>query len=134
MALTVPPPTPFSELGWIFHDNHFDSSIYQDEDIMEFSDSSADYQTPPHQTAEPQQQHQQQVSVCLDVYPKKKKKTKESCDDVLLPLYLIMSVSKLTAFRSVLIRKAELNRAIYSQISKQHQFSRNKIQFRYVKV
>lgn len=63
MALTVPPPTPFSELGWIFHDNHLDSSIYQDEDIMEFSDSSADYQTPPHQSAQQQQPHQQQVSV-----------------------------------------------------------------------
>ena len=93
MALTVPPPTPFSEFGWIFHDNHLDSSIYQDEDIMEFSDSSADYQTPPHQATQ-LQQHQLEVSVCLSinqlhVYPKK---TKESCD-VLSSFHLMMSVS-----------------------------------------
>lgn len=54
MALTVPPPSnSFSEFGWIFHNNHLDSSIYQDDDIMDFSDSSGEY---------PQQQHQQQVS------------------------------------------------------------------------
>lgn len=53
MALTVPPPTSsFSEFGWIFHNNHLDSSIYQDDsDIMEFSDSSAEYQTSPQQQA-----------------------------------------------------------------------------------
>jgi hypothetical protein len=74
MALTVPPLTSsFSEFGWIFHNNHLDSSIYQDDDIMEFSDSSAEYQTPPYQ----QQQIQTQVSVCKSfsvIYP-------ASCDD-----------------------------------------------------
>lgn len=67
MALTVPPPTSsLTEFGWIFHNNHLDSSIYQDDDIMEFSDSSAEYQTPPYQ--QHQQPQQQQVSV--NVYPK----------------------------------------------------------------
>lgn len=63
MALTVPPPSSsFSEFGWIFHNTHLDSSIYQDEDIMDFSDNSADYQTPPHQTTtEPQLQQQSQT-------------------------------------------------------------------------
>lgn len=63
MALTVPPPSSsISEFGWIFHNTHLDSSIYQDEDIMDFSDNSADYQTPPHQATT---QPQQQVSICL---------------------------------------------------------------------
>lgn len=45
MALTVPPPTSsFSEFGWIFNNNHLDSSIYQDDDLMDFSDSSGEYQ------------------------------------------------------------------------------------------
>lgn len=82
MALTVPPPqtTSFSELGWIFHNNHLDSSIYQDDDdIMEFSDSSAEYQTPPHQN---NQQHQQQVSVCKSTYLPEMKRTQDSCDAV----------------------------------------------------
>lgn len=77
MALTVPPPTStFSEFGWIFHNNHLDSSIYQDDDIMEFSDSSAEYTTPPYQNTPQQlQPEQQQVSVCKSSYlPKQKDK------------------------------------------------------------
>jgi hypothetical protein len=59
MALTVPPPSSsFSEFGWIFNNNHLDSSIYQDDEMMEFSDSSAEYQTPPYQNAQHHQQDQ----------------------------------------------------------------------------
>lgn len=60
MALTVPQPAS-SDLGWLFHNNncYLDASIYQDDDIMDFSDSSVEYQS--YQPS-PQQQHQQQVS------------------------------------------------------------------------
>lgn len=98
MALTVPPPptTSFSEFGWIFHNNHLDSSIYQDDDIMEFSDSSAEYQTPPHQNNQ-QQQQQQQVSVCKSstLFTRNKKNTIKPTHVMLAPFYfhLMMSVS-----------------------------------------
>lgn len=56
MALTVSPPASFSEFGWIFNNNHLDSSIYQDDDdIMEFSDSSGGGEFQPQN---PQQTHQ----------------------------------------------------------------------------
>ncbi|KAG5676766.1 hypothetical protein PVAND_006575 [Polypedilum vanderplanki] len=54
MALTVPQPASSLSLsdqfGWLFHNNcHFDASIYQDDDeIMEFSDSSVEYSTYQH--------------------------------------------------------------------------------------
>jgi hypothetical protein len=67
MALTVPPPTSsFSEFGWIFHNNHLDSSIYQDDDIMEFSDSSGEYQTSPPQNTQ-QQPSQVSLLVCKSI-------------------------------------------------------------------
>jgi hypothetical protein len=51
MALTVSPPASFSEFGWIFNNNYLDSSIYQDDDdIMEFSDSSGGEFQNPQQT------------------------------------------------------------------------------------
>lgn len=53
MALTVPQPAGSlsDQFGWLFHNNcHLDASIYQDdEEIMEFSDSSAEYPTYSHQ-------------------------------------------------------------------------------------
>jgi hypothetical protein len=66
MALTVPQPTSSfnDQFGWLFHSNcHFDleESIYQDdEDIMDFSDSSVEY--PTYHQHNSTQQHQQQVS------------------------------------------------------------------------
>jgi hypothetical protein len=73
MALTVPPPTSsFSEFGWIFHNNHLDSSIYQDDEVMEFSDSSAEYQTSPSQDAQQQpQQVSKSIVVTVFVCPEK---------------------------------------------------------------
>lgn len=63
MALTVPQPaSSFDQLGWLFHNSncYLDASIYHDddEDIMEFSDSSVEY--PSYQTS--QHVQQQQVS------------------------------------------------------------------------
>ncbi|CRK95673.1 CLUMA_CG009131, isoform A [Clunio marinus] len=66
MALTAPPPaSSLSEFGWIFNNNHLDSSIYDDEDIMEFSDSSTEYQTLPYQNS---QQPLQQQSESRSIY------------------------------------------------------------------
>lgn len=53
MALTVPQPaSSFDQLGWLFHNNsncYLDASIYHDDDdIMDFSDSSVEYQTSQH--------------------------------------------------------------------------------------
>jgi hypothetical protein len=61
MALTVPQPASSfnDQFGWLFHNNnncYLDASIYQDDDIMEFSDSSVEY--PSYQLSQ-----QQQVSV-----------------------------------------------------------------------
>ena len=64
MALTVP-ASSLSEFGWIFSNNHLDSSIYQDDDIMEFSSSSGEEcLTPPHngENVDNSQQSAQQVS------------------------------------------------------------------------
>lgn len=74
MALTVPPApsSSFSEFGWIFHNNHLDSSIYHDDDMMEFSDSSADYQTTPPHNQICEQQQQVSPAVCKSpsaIYP-----------------------------------------------------------------
>lgn len=59
-ALTVPQPASSftDQFGWLFHSNcHLDASIYQDdEEIMEFSDSSVEYPTYQHNSN--QQQHQ----------------------------------------------------------------------------
>lgn len=58
-ALTVPQPASSftDQFGWLFHSNcHLDASIYQDdEEIMEFSDSSVEYPTYQHNS---NQQHQ----------------------------------------------------------------------------
>lgn len=65
MALTVPQPASSSDqFGWLFHNNncYLDASIYQDDDdIMDFSDSSVEY--PSYQASQQQQHHQQQVSI-----------------------------------------------------------------------
>ena len=60
MALTVPSAsTNFSEFGWMFHNCNSNTTNYQDDGIMEFSDSSAEYQAPSPQN---DQQQQNQVS------------------------------------------------------------------------
>lgn len=142
MALTVPPQTPLSEFGWIFHDNHLDSSIYQDEDIMEFSDSSADYQTPPHQSTQPQQQTQQQVSrsICKSsaIFTRKTQDKRIIIMWCFVPIFhLTLSVSKLKAFQRVLIRVGASDQAIYCRISNSERSSLPTWiheQFRYIKV
>ena len=64
-ALTVPQPASSftDQFGWLFHSNcHLDASIYQDdEEIMEFSDSSVEY--PTYQNNSNQQQHQVSKSI-----------------------------------------------------------------------
>jgi hypothetical protein len=66
-ALTVPQPASSftDQFGWLFHSNcHLDASIYQDdEEIMEFSDSSVEYPTYQHNSN--QQQHQVSKSITL---------------------------------------------------------------------
>lgn len=91
MALTVPPAasSSFSEFGWIFHNNHLDSSIYHDDDdIMEFSDSSADCQTtPPHnQISDQQQQYQVSLIAACKLSPILfTRKQVNACHDALIP-------------------------------------------------
>ena len=59
MALSVPQPiSSFDQLSWLFPPNsnlNLDASIYQDDDeeIMEFSDSSGEYSSSPYQGLQP---------------------------------------------------------------------------------
>lgn len=59
MALTVPQPASSlgDQFGWLFHNNfNLDASIYQDdEEIMEFSDSSVEYPIYQHSSNQQQQ-------------------------------------------------------------------------------
>lgn len=104
MALTVPTPSSsFSEFGWIFHNTHLDSSIYQDEDMMDFSDNSADYQTSPQQTAPPPQQ-QQQVSICLFLSKSSLCLPRNCAHVMLFPLLVLLSRINVCFF-ILLIRK-----------------------------
>lgn len=68
MALTVPQPASSSDqFGWLFHNNncYLDASIYQDDDdIMDFSDSSVEYLL-SYQPSQQQYQHQVSINLTL---------------------------------------------------------------------